>query len=170
MPSMLRFKISRGTKWRLTSIIIPRQGNRGVSDRHSGDCKSIGTGIHSCKNVCRPCRVPSGVGAVSFAPSAPSSDVAFVFAQFLDFFAGLVRMDLQRCLPGTRTALQRPAFQSHGRAVAGAFEPHRPVWLRYGPSAPLKTKRRYVTCRRRAARRRPRHQVQLWLCLRLHWQ
>ena len=40
MPSMLRFSASSGIKWRQTSIISPRQGNRGLSsmrDRGRGE-------------------------------------------------------------------------------------------------------------------------------------
>ena len=53
-------------KWRLTSIISPRQGNRGLSSIVTvGTLKPWGVILTSCRNVCKPWSVPNGFAAVN---------------------------------------------------------------------------------------------------------
>ena len=71
---------------------------------HSGNYKSIWPGIHELQKRLQAVQSSQRRGRRQLRSiSTDFENVAFVLAQFLDFFAGMIRMDLQRCLPGTRS-------------------------------------------------------------------
>ena len=68
MPSSVRSIIATGSKWRLTSIINPRQGKRGASSiLTAGTLHVPFSSLTSCRNVSMPCIAPTSVAAVSVA-------------------------------------------------------------------------------------------------------
>jgi len=68
MPSSVRSTMATGSKWRLTSIMNPRQGKRGASSMlTAGTLQVPFSSLTSCRNVSMACIAPTSVAADTVA-------------------------------------------------------------------------------------------------------